>query len=220
MLSLALSSAVLSTKVRSSSIALLHVSHSLTDSSANIDADVAYQCLQSVPLVVEDAVDLLDGWAAFLEWQSDPTWKADPPSDTYLFPAFDYMQAVADLRDRVTSGSITAELDLHEGIRDIIYSSNDGHMFFRTDFNSVFFWQRAVGLVSVSPDGHSLPEVFASSDVSLFLSDGLTYTPSPIISIDGQEPAEFLSSDYTKANILQDPDALVATLPDRPMSVN
>ena len=220
MLSLALPSAVLSTKVHSFPIALLHFSHSLTDSSANIAAELAYQCLQSVPLVVEDAVDLLDGWAVFLEWQSDPTWKADPPSDTFLFPGFDYMQAVADLKDRVISGNITAELDLHEGIRDVIYSSNDGHMFFHTDFNSVFYWQRAVGLVSLSTDGQSLPDIFATIDASLSLSGVLSYTPSPIVSIDGQEPAEFLSSDYTKANTLQDPDALVATPPNRPMSVN
>jgi hypothetical protein len=111
--------------------------------------------------VEKHATDLLDGWAALLEWQSDPTYKANPP-EGYLYPGFDYMQAVADLRDQVTSGNITRELDLHEGIRDILFSSNDGHLNFLTDFNGVLNFERTIGLVAVSSDGQSVPEVYVT----------------------------------------------------------
>lgn len=113
-----------------------------------------------MPIVEQDATDLLDAWAAFLEWQSDPTYKANPPSG-YLLPGFDYMQAVADLRDSVTTGSITSEFDLHEGIRNIVFASNDGHMSIQTDFNNIFGWERQVALVSASADGQAVPQVWA-----------------------------------------------------------
>ena len=128
-------------------------------------AELAYSCLQSVPIVEKDAISLLDGWAAFLEWQSDPTYRANPP-DGYLYPGFDVMQAVADLRDRVTTGNITTEFDLQDGIRNIVFGANDGHMAFMTDFNSVFYWQRATSIISISADGSSVPEVWAARKTS------------------------------------------------------
>lgn len=131
----------------------------VTDDSVLLPAEVAYQCLESIPLVEKDATDLLDGWAAFLEWQSDPTYKANPP-DGYMYPGFDYMQAVYDLRNRVTSGNITRELDLQDGIQDILFSSNDGHLNFLTDFNGVIQFERQVGLVAVSVDGQAVPQVY------------------------------------------------------------
>ena len=133
------------------------------DPDATVDAEVAYQCLESVPIVRKDATDLLDGWAAFLEWQSDPTYKANPP-DGYLLPGIDYFQAIANLRDQVTTGNITRELDFHEGIRDILYGANDGHLAISTDFNAAVYWQRSVSLLSVSTDGSSVPEVWATRE--------------------------------------------------------
>lgn len=135
--------------------------HPVPDPAAVVDAEVTYQCLESVPIVQKDATDLLDGWAAFLEWQSDPTYKANPP-DGYLLPGIDYFQAIANLRDQVTSGNITGELDFQEGIRDILYGANDGHLAFMTDFNAAVYWQRSVSLLSVSTDGSSIPEVWAA----------------------------------------------------------
>ena len=135
--------------------------HLVPDSAATVDAEVAYQCLESVPIIQKDATDLLDGWTAFLEWQSDPTYKANPP-EGYLYPGIDYFKATADLREQVTSGNITRELDFQEGIRDILLGANDGHLAFQTDFNSAVYWQRSVSLLSVSTDGSSVPEVWAA----------------------------------------------------------
>jgi hypothetical protein len=133
----------------------------LADPSILLPAEDAYHCLESVPIIEKDATGLLDGWAAFLEWQSDPTYKANPP-EGYLLPGFDYMQAISDLRDRVTTGNITRELDFQEGIRNILYSSNDGHLAFITDFNSLVSWQRQLALASISNDGQSVPQVWAA----------------------------------------------------------
>ena len=47
-------------------------------------------------------------------------------------------------------------------------------------------------------------------DVRRFTQDNLSYTPSQIVSIDGQDTAEFLNADYNKVQQVQDPDALVS----------
>ena len=136
-----------------------HLTIIITDTAVTLPADVAYQCLESVPLVEKDATELLDAWAVFLQFQSDPTYKAKPPSG-YLYPGIDYFQAIAVLREQVTSGNITRELDFQNGIQDIWWATNDGHLTFSTDFNSAFSWSRQYSIVAISPDGQSIPEVY------------------------------------------------------------
>lgn len=133
-----------------------------------------------MPLVQQDATDLLDAWAAFLEWQSDPTYRTNPPSG-YLLPGFDYMQAVADLRDAVNSGSITRELDLHEGIRNILFNTSDGHLNFQSDFNNVFGWERQIALASVSTDGQSVPQVWAAREFLCTLANHLLISQATLL---------------------------------------
>jgi hypothetical protein len=54
-----------------------------TDPSAatffQVPADVAYACQQSVPLVKQDAFDLLKGLKAWAEWQSTIVLLESPP---------------------------------------------------------------------------------------------------------------------------------------------
>lgn len=104
-----------------------------------------------------------------MEWQSDPTYKADPP-EGYLYPGIDYFARIADLRERVVTGNITKEIDLHWGINDIMINCHDGHLDFYTDFLSIFNWQRLFPLIAISKDGQSVPDIWVARMWSCHLS--------------------------------------------------
>ncbi len=50
-----------------------------------VSADLAHDCLKSVPLNKDAAIALVDAIEPYLEWQSDAAYKANPPAD-YPYP--------------------------------------------------------------------------------------------------------------------------------------
>ena len=109
------------------------------------------------------------------------------------------------LRQRVASGNITRELDLQDGLQDIVDGAHDGHLGFATDFIRVLGWVRDNGcLYSMSADGISIPEIFAVDDVVAANAGRIDFVPSPITAIDDKGITEYLTSIDLG---YQDPDA-------------
>lgn len=72
---------------------------------------------------------------------------------------------------------------------------------------SIFNFGRTEPLVSVSEDGTKLPAIFAYSDVLGLHFNNISYTPSAVVQIDGQDATTFLE-DWSQWGSLQDRDAL------------
>jgi hypothetical protein len=71
--------------------------------------------------------------------------------------------------------------------------THDGHFVYYIDsVNLIFSFARTTPLVSVSTDGSSIPEVYVYADILASSFGNLTYTPSPLAEIDGQDSTEFL----------------------------
>jgi hypothetical protein len=86
--------------------------------------------------------------------------------------------------------------------------THDGHFVYYPDsVTGVFSWGRTTPLVSVSLDGESIPEVYAYADVLTASFGNATFTPSPLVEIDGQDSTEFLLN-WSQYGSLQDRDAL------------
>ena len=82
----------------------------------------------------------------------------------------------------------------------------------------LFSFGRTTPLVSVSTDGVSVPEPYDFADILAASYGNATFTPSPIVEIDGQNATEYLLV-WSEYGSLQDPDALYNNLFYEPAQV-
>ncbi|KAI1262695.1 hypothetical protein F5Y18DRAFT_149911 [Xylariaceae sp. FL1019] len=134
--------------------------------SPTVEASAAYECLNSIPIAKDKAIQFLDEIVPYLEWQVDSAYKRDPPPD-YFFPGYDIFEEVARIRAGVVADEYPNEyswqIDLY---LNVIGKGHDGHFDITTDVlsNSLVF-ARQWALVSVSEDGSSLPVIKVYDDI-------------------------------------------------------
>lgn len=106
----------------------------------------------------------MDGLTPFLEWQSTLAYLKNPP-EGYLLEGVDLLGSMQQLRDQVSSGAFSSEVDFQTNLTALIGQAHDGHLLFLGDALNVFIYERAgVGnLVSISEDGSSIPQVYVLS---------------------------------------------------------
>ena len=123
-------------------------------------ASLAYDCLSSVPLGKEAAIELVDAIEPYLEWQSDAPYKANPPQD-YPFPGVDIFAALAKVRENLEGDKYASEYEFQLDLYVSVFAAgHDGHFVFYPDaLTKVFEFQRQRALVSISEDGQSAPVI-------------------------------------------------------------
>lgn len=123
-----------------------------------VAASLAYECLNSVPLHKEQAIELVDSIVPYLEWQSDAAYKANPPSG-YDFPAHDIFATLEKVRDNLVADKYENEIEFQNDLYISVFGpAHDGHFVFYPDaMSKAFNWIREQPLVSISDDGDSLP---------------------------------------------------------------
>ncbi|KIX01680.1 uncharacterized protein Z518_09406 [Rhinocladiella mackenziei CBS 650.93] len=179
-----------------------------------IDAELAYECLKSVPNYQEPAMDLLNSLRTFLEFQSTKEYLRDPPSG-FLFPALDLDLEWDNIQKKVEGGEYESEYDMQIDIVSLLNSARDGHLHWEGDVVGAFTFIRNIGngLAAVSSDGEQTPQVYLVDDLITIDSESqkvlpvTSYTPSPVESIDGVDVVSFLLTQSLDARS-QDPDAL------------
>lgn len=124
-----------------------------------IPAELAYNCLQSVPNEQAPALQLLQGMAPFIEFQSTLAYLKNPPPG-YLFPPVDVAEGLAEIAANVAEGAYMSEYDFQTDIQALLISAKDDHLSFAGDVTGVFSFLRTVSLVSASLDGAQIPQVF------------------------------------------------------------
>jgi hypothetical protein len=126
-----------------------------------IPAELAYNCLQSIPNEQAPALRLLQGMAPFIDFQSTLGYLKKPPSG-YLFPPVDIAEGLIKIAAEVAAGAYVSEYEFQTAIRTLMISAKDDHLSFDGDATAVFAFSRPINLVSLSSDGSQIPEVFAA----------------------------------------------------------
>lgn len=77
--------------------------------NGTVDPDLAFQCLQSVPLDAKGATTQIDGIKTFVQFQSTLAYLDDPPKG-YLYPAVDIMGALEQISNNLAQGKYSNEV--------------------------------------------------------------------------------------------------------------
>ncbi|KAK6068626.1 peptidase s41 family protein [Seiridium cupressi] len=173
-----------------------------------IEASVAYDCLNSVPLAKEAAIKFIDEIVPYLEWQSDTAFKKNPPAD-YFYPGYDLWAALYDIRDGLEAGAYTNEYSWQADLYNNVFGpGHDGHFVVYTDLlTTVIEWGRQLALVSISEDGVSLPVIKVYSDVV-----SSPETASVVTLINGLDAVTYLENWVFRVSSNQDADSAYNSL--------
>ncbi|KAK4161565.1 hypothetical protein QBC43DRAFT_357679 [Cladorrhinum sp. PSN259] len=179
------------------------VSSSWAAQKAISPSELAYNCLNSVPLGKNAAIELVEAIEPYLEWQSDSAYKADPPQD-YFFPPHDVFAALAKVKANLQADKYANEYEFQEDLYISVFGkAHDGHFVFYPDaLSRAFEWGRRKALVSISSDGSSLPVIKLYDDLISSPS-----TASIVQLINGVDAATYIKEHIYKATYNQDPDA-------------
>ena len=126
-----------------------------------VPAQLAYDCLNSVPLEQGNALKLLDSIVPYLQYHSSLEILKSPPSG-YQLPGIDLEAGIDKIRQNITSNAYKGEYAFQVDLYNLINSAHDDHLSFTGDTFSAFSWQRGtdIALVSVSEDGQALPKIY------------------------------------------------------------
>ncbi|SZF05324.1 unnamed protein product [Blumeria hordei] len=167
-----------------------------------VTAQLAHECLNSMPLNKTAAIQLVDAIAPYLEWQSDLAWKKDPPAD-YGCPAHDVIAALDQVRKNLVENKYENEYVFQIDLYGLFLKGCDGHMLMFPDAVSrSFVFTRQRSLVSVSEDGRSLPVIKLYDDV-----ENSPETASVVTKINGIDASTYISNFSSKAPDFNDADA-------------
>ena len=127
-----------------------------------VSSQLAQQCLDTVPIVKDDALKYIDGMIPFISFQSTLAHLKNPPK-TYQLPAVDIIGSLAKVRENVTNDVYKGEHALQSEMFDLLLSAHDGHLNWYGDMiSTAFTFTYPWNLVSVSEDGQKEPSVYAS----------------------------------------------------------
>jgi Peptidase family S41 len=198
-----------------------------------IPAQLAHECLVSVPLHVAEAQNLHRSLDAYMKWQSTLSYLQDPPSG-YQMSAFDFWAAFNHIGENLSNAAYSSEWDFGMDLLRATTNVHDDHLRYILDVvGKVFKFGRGVDLVSVSQDGLSLPMVYVhgkvlnspsfksltrdADDVYQWFNNNVSSSaanisfPAPIATINGQDVRHFLDS-WMRIGTHQDLDALYNSL--------
>ncbi|KAI9819463.1 MAG: hypothetical protein M1827_006911 [Pycnora praestabilis] len=171
-------------------------------------AQLAYDCLTSVPLQIDPALALAEALPDYVEWQSTLQYLEDPTPDyLQLRDPVDIRGNLDAITGNITSGGYANEYEFQVALWYLFTSAYDGHFYFTPDALSVFAFERSVSLVSVSLNGTDLPKIYSYNDiVDTQPPKSLKYTPSAVTMIDGISAQTYMET-LEGFNNYQDPDA-------------
>ncbi|KAF2754713.1 hypothetical protein EJ05DRAFT_488870 [Pseudovirgaria hyperparasitica] len=180
------------------------IADTVTRANANniiaIDAQVAYDCLRSVPVLQTDAEQTIDGILNMLQFQSNLGFLANPPDDYFNDPV-DLVAGMEDIRNRLGSGEYQNEYDFEAAIGNLLGRSYDGHLAYDGyAFAGAFRWRRDpdAALISASTDGTE-PRIYSARDAN-------QASASEVTQIDGRPVTDVIAEEAAYSSY-HDPDA-------------
>lgn len=172
-----------------------------------VPAQVAYDCLQSVPVDQGDILEIQE-LKEFLQYQSTLSYLKSGV-ERHNKP-LDLIKSLDEIAERVRNGAYNSDYEVQLSIRLLLDSAEDFHLYFLPDITTVFQFIRSGGrIVSISKDGISLPELYLNSDLVQLKASN--FTPSPITTINGENATSYLYK-VSVQSTYHDPDARYNTL--------
>lgn len=196
-------------------VASFSATNSDPSATPTVPAGVAYECINSVPFNSSAAVELMDAMRPYIDWQTTTSFLKEPPAEyaAKIQPAYDFWAEFERIYDAAAAGSYENEYVFGFDLYRAFQVTHDGHFVYIPDsIGLIFNFARPQGLVSLSPDGQSVPQIYLYTDVlassmSSNSSTNASFVPSPITLIDGQDSVEYLLN-WSQYGSLQDRDAL------------
>ena len=146
--------------------------------NVSVPAELAYDCLTSVPVNRDTAVETIDAIEKMAQFQSNLAYLKNPPNG-YHNPPVDILGGLADIRSKASRDEYANQFEFETEIAYLLNSARDGHLGFEgPTFAGAVRWLREsdIALVSASLDGGP-PRVYALG-ISIFISsaDPLWYS--------------------------------------------
>ncbi|KAI0577606.1 Peptidase-S41 domain-containing protein [Pyrenophora tritici-repentis] len=175
--------------------------------SPTVPAELAYECLTSVPFRKDVALTLVDQVVLYSKFASTVSMAKNPPPEyrQNVQPPYDLMAALANVRGKVLSSSYKSEFEFSMGLVNAIRGMHDEFFSYVMDIHTAFLFLRTTMIVSVSVDG-KLPEIYSWHDLADEKNKTAKYKPSAITHINGQPATAFLEKE-SKTLFAKDPDA-------------
>lgn len=168
-----------------------------TSDQIYVPAQVAYDCLQSVPVDKDGDVKQIEELKQFLQFQSTLSYLKDRPENQTK--PVDIIGELDAISSRVQQGAYTSDYEVQLAIKVLLDSAVDFHLRWSSDILEPFVFQRyGVLLTSLSQDGLSPPSIYLATDLAAM--ESFNFTPSPIKSINGKNATEYLYNISMQAN--------------------
>ena len=168
-----------------------------------VPAQLAFDCLQSVPLDEENATRWVKSLRTILQFQSTIAFNKNPPI-SYQMPTIDIANALDEIEEKVRSGLYNGEYEFETALYGIVLAIHDDHLDYKPDLiGNTFEFTRKIGLASISQDGMSLPKLFVIEDLPS--APAVSQNSSAVVSIDSQPAVSFLQT-LSQNQSGQDPD--------------
>ena len=127
-------------------------------------------------------------------------------------PPYDFWGTWDAIKANTSAGAYSSEYEFGWALYRATQLAHDGHFVIYPDsVTLIFSFGRTTPLVSVSTDGVEIPQPYVFADVLAASFGNASFTPSPIVEIDGQNATEYLLV-WSEYGSLQDPDALYNNL--------
>ncbi|KAL3425509.1 peptidase S41 family protein [Phlyctema vagabunda] len=179
-------------------------SHGGDGNYAGIPGQNAIDCLHSMPFRVDLAVEFIDGYLGYLQFQSTIEPLQSPPSG-YISTSVDLLGRFETIRARSISNLYTNQYDFDQDIDYLISRANDGHLNVELCSQEIMHFEHGIPLVSISEDGKQLPKIYTLSDATLGLMGAKNI--SNLVEINGVDAIYYLESSIGVRLGYQDPDA-------------
>lgn len=90
------------------------VGKNVTAGTATVPAELAWDCINSVPFNQSAALALVDGVVPYFKWQSNTVWLKDPPAEyaEKVQPAVDIWGGLEEIREKVNGGEYKNEYEV------------------------------------------------------------------------------------------------------------
>ncbi|CAF9937758.1 hypothetical protein IMSHALPRED_000535 [Imshaugia aleurites] len=155
-------------------------------------ASDAYDCLITAPFNATVASGLLTYYKDFLQFQSTLAYLKDPPP-SYQQPSIDVLASFDALEGQVQAGTFKTEYDFEVALQTLIYAIHDAHVSLSAGVLSIFTFGSPLRIVAVSSNGIELPKIYIPDDLIEAAQNDVTWTPSALSSINGQDPIDYLN---------------------------
>jgi hypothetical protein len=165
------------------------IAASQLESSVILDAQVAFECLDSVPVDVQGNTQLIDELKQVWQFQSELVWLKNP-GDDWEFGALDIEAELDNIKSSL--GSFSSEYAVQLAIQNITIRTGNFHFNYRPDILQVFDFRRGFNVASISSDGKTLPKLYVADDVAALAKSSSDI--SEISEINGMNPYDFVLS--------------------------